>query len=297
MWRLALLFSVCLWAGIASAQVQSLGEVSFAVPGGWEYEGQTSADSATLSITLDGQVVALAVFQPLRSSGNPDTDFRAAWAKVVRSMEPPEPIYEYKSLAGYQGRYGSTITSDYSHYVYLVVLEASESVIPVLVVTPNRQSFNGLEPVISLFVDGVRKLPQKAQLPKTSITIADLAGEWRNSGDSSLNYVTASGGYAGSSTVAHGASYTIASDGSYKSQFAGITNRQIVRGNSVGIVELASGMIGFRERGGKLSRYHFISYQTALNGATVLTLLGDQYEANPANVSFYGEKWVREPKQ
>jgi len=47
----------------------------------------------------------------------------------------------------------------------------------------------------------------------------------------------------------------------------------------------------------KLSRYHFISYQTALNGATVLTLLGDQYEANPANVSFYGEKWVREPKQ
>ena len=103
--------------------------------------------------------------------------------------------------------------------------------------------------------------------------------------------------YAGSSTVAHGASYTIASDGSYKSQFAGVTNRQIVRGNSVGTVQLGPGTIGFRERVGKLSRYHFISYQKALNGATVLTLLGDQYEANPANVSFYGEKWVREPKR
>ncbi|MCA1817276.1 MAG: hypothetical protein LC746_12955, partial [Acidobacteria bacterium] len=171
------------------------------------------------------------------------------------------------------------------------------SVLPVLVVTPDRQTFNSLEPVVSLFLDGVRQLPLKAQAPKTSVTIADLVGEWRSGGDSSLDYVTPSGAYAGSSTVAHGASYIIAADGSYKSQFAGVANRQIVRGGGVGTVELGSGIIGFRERGGKLSRYRFVSYQTALNGATVLTLLADQYEANAANVSFYGEKWVREPKQ
>ena len=210
-------------------------------------------------------------------------------------MQPPEPIYEHKSLAGYQGRYGSTNTDDNSHYVHLYVLEAGESVIPVLVVTPDRQSFNSLEPIISLFVEGLRQLPLKAQPPKSSITIADLAGEWRSSGDSSLNYVTSSGAYAGSSTVAHGVSYAIAANGSYKSQFAGITNRQIIRSNSAGTVELGPGTIGFRERGGKLSRYHFVFYQTALNGATVLTLLGDQYEVTSANLSFYGEKWVREP--
>lgn len=300
--RFAVLFSVLLLAGGAvaggaAAQVQTFGEVSFVVPDGWDYGVEASGDHATLSTLQNGQVVALAVFRPLRSIGNPDNDFRAAWAKVVRSMQPPEPVYEHKSLAGYQGRYGSTNTNDYSHYVHLYVLEAGESVIPVLAVTPNRQSFNSLEPVISLFVEGVRRLPLKAQPPKASITVADLVGEWRSSGDSSLNYVTSSGAYAGSSTVAHGVSYTIASDGSYKSQFAGIANRQIIRSNSVGTVELASGSIGFRERGGKLSRYHFVSYQTALNGATVLSLLGDQYEATPANVSFYGEKWVREPKQ
>jgi len=293
---LAVLFFVLLGAAGAAAQVQSFGEVSFAVPDGWEYSAEASGDHATLSIAENGQVIALAVFRPLRSSGNPDTDFRAAWAKDVRSMQPPEPIYEYKSLAGYQGRYGSTNTPDNAHYVYLCVLEAGESVIPALVITPDRQSFNSLEPIISLFVEGVRQLPLKAQAPKTNITIADLVGEWRSSGDSSLDYVTSSGAYAGSSTVAHGASYTIASDGSFKSQFAGIANRQIIRGNSAGRVELGPGTIGFRERSGKLSRYHFISYQTALNGATVLTLLGDQYEASPANVSFYGEKWVREPR-
>ena len=295
--RFAVLFCVFLFAEGAAAQVQSFGEVSFAVPDGWDYGIEASGDHATLSVAQNGQVIALAVFRPLHSSGNPDNDFRAAWAKDVRSMQPPAPIYEHKGLAGYQGRYGSTNTDDNSHYVHLYVLEAGENAIPVLVVTPDRQSFNMLEPVISLFVEGVRQLPLKAQLPKTSITIADLAGEWRSSGDSSLNYVTSSGAYAGSSTVAHGVSYTIAADGSYKSQFAGISNRQIIRSNSVGTVELGAGTIGFRERGGKLSRYHFVSYQTALNGATVLTLLGDQYEANPANVSFYGEKWVREPKQ
>lgn len=295
--RFALLLTLSLFAVGADAQVRSFGELSFVVPDGWEYGVEPSADYATLSTSQNGQAVALAVFRPLRSTGNPDSDFRAAWAKVVRSMQVPEPIYEHKSVAGYQGRYGSTNTADGSHYVHLYVLEAGESVIPVLVIPPDRQSFNSLEPVISLFVEGVRRLPLKAQPPKTSITIADLVGEWRSSGDSSLNYVTPSGAYAGSSTVAHGVSYTIASDGSYRSQFAGVTNRQIVRGHSVGTVELGAGTIGFRERGGKLSRYHFLSYQTALNGATVLSLLADQYEVNAANVSFYGEKWVREPKQ
>jgi hypothetical protein len=97
--------------------------------------------------------------------------------------------------------------------------------------------------------------------------------------------------------VAHGVSYTIAADGSYKSQFAGVTNRQIVRGKSAGMLALGSGTIGFRERNGNLSRYHFVSYQTALNGATVLTLLADQYEVSSSNLSYYAEKWVREPKQ
>jgi hypothetical protein len=297
MLRFALLMSLLIFASGVDAQVQSFGDVSFAVPAGWEYSAEPSGDHATLSFGQNGQLfVAVAVFRPLRPSGNPDSDFRAAWAKDVRSMQPPEPIYEHKSLAGYQGRYGSTNTEDNNNYVHFYALEAGESVIPVLVITPNRQTFNNLEPTISLFVDGVRLLPLKAQPPKITLTIADLVGEWRSGGDSSIDYVTPSGAYAGSSTVAHGASYIIASDGSYKSQFAGIANRQIIRGGSVGTVELGPGIIAFRERG-KVSRYHFISYQTALNGATVLTLLGDQYEASAANISFYGEKWVREPKR
>jgi hypothetical protein len=295
--RLAVLFCVFLFAGSVVAQVESLGDVSFALPKSWEYSADTSGKRATLSFALNGQVIALAVFRPLRSNGNADADFRFAWSNTVRTLQVPEPIYEHQSLAGYQGRYASTNTPDNSNYVWLYALETGNSVIPVLVITPNRQAFNTLEPTFSAFVDGVRQLPLKAEAPKTSITIGDLAGEWRSSGDSSLDYVTPSGAYAGSSTVAHSTSYVISPDGIFKSQFAGVANRQIIRGNSVGTVELAAGMISFRERGGKVSRYHFVNYQTAVNGNTVLTLLGDQYTPDAASIGGYAEKWVREPRK
>jgi len=42
----------------------------------------------------------IAVFTPLTSSGNAAADFTAAWTQVVRSMAPPEPIYDYTSPAG-----------------------------------------------------------------------------------------------------------------------------------------------------------------------------------------------------
>src|SRR5207244_1791153 len=147
--------------------------------------------------------VVLAFFRPLRSGGNPDNDFRAAWTKVVRSMQPPEPIYEHKSLVATRvataARTLPTAATTCTYMRWRPARMCSECCL----VTPNRQSFNTLEPLILLFVDGVRQLPLKSQTPKTSITIADLVGEWRSSGDSSLSYVTSSGAYAGSSTMLH----------------------------------------------------------------------------------------------
>ena len=291
---------ISVYALTASAQVQTLGEVSFAVPEGWEYEHPSGNDRATLSFSQDGNVWAMAVFKPLHSSGNPEADFRSAWAQDVRSMDAPEPIYDHNGTAGYSGRYGSTNTPDGAHYVYMCVLEAGQSAIPVLVVAPNRQAFNQLEPAILEFIEGVRIAPAKAQPAKKSITIADLVGEWHSGGESSVNYVDShSGAYAGSSTVAHGAGYTIASDGSFTFRFAGLSNRQIIREQGSGTVELTPGFIAFHEKGtNHITRYHFISYQSAINGSTVLTLLGESYPAEAANISFYGERWIREaPKK
>ena len=57
---------------------------------------------------------------------------------------------------------------------------------------------------------------------------------------------------------------------------------------------MGQGFVSFREAGeGRVTRYHIISYQTALNGATVLTLLTDSYEPTGVNIAYYGEKWIR----
>ena len=149
--------------------------------------------------------------------------------------------------------------------------------------------------MISEFVEGVRSGPVKAQVPKANITIADLVGEWHTGGDSSVNYVDSNtGAYAGSSTVAHSAGYVIAANGTFTQQFAGISNRNIIRGKSAGTVELTPEFIVFREKpGNRVTRYRFVSYQTAVNGSTVLTLLPGDYEMTAANISFYAEKWTR----
>ena len=115
----------------------------------------------------------------------------------MRSMAPPEPIYDHTSPVGYSGRYGSVYTPDGSHYVHLYLLEARSSAIPVLVVTVDRRTFNDLQSAISLFVEGVRRAPLRAEPVKTTVALADLVGEWRSGGESSVNYVTSSGAYAG----------------------------------------------------------------------------------------------------
>jgi len=278
----------------ASAQVQSLADLSFAVPPGWQYEAPVSADRATMTLGSGDDVAVIAIFKALHASGNAEGDFTAAWAQVVRSMPAPEPIYSYTAAAGYSGAYGSTYTADGSHYVWLYLLEAGPAAVPVLVVTGNRRMFDDLQSPISQFVEGVRRAPLRAEAVKTTITLADLIGEWRSGGESSVSYVTPSGAYAGSSTVAHAATYVIAADGSFTDRYAGVTNRQTVRGQGSGRVELGQGFVSFREAGeGRVTRYHIISYQTALNGATVLTLLTDSYEPTGVNIAYYGEKWIR----
>ena len=284
-------------ATAAASQVQNIGDVTFPVPPGWRFE-QPSGDQFVSMVRGSGDTTSvIAVFKPLRAGGNTDADFRAAWAEVVRSMPAPEPIYSHTSSVGYAGAYGATTTDDGSHYVHLYVLEAGASAIPVLVVTVNRRTFDEQLPGVSLCVEGVRLAPLRAEPVKTGVALADLAGAWGSGGESSVSYVTPSGAYAGSSTVAHGQTYVIAPDGGFTYSFAGVANRQTVRGHGDGRVEVADSFLTFREPSQhRVTRYHIIAYQTALNGATVLTLLSDAYEPTGVNVAFYGEKWIRAGK-
>jgi hypothetical protein len=286
---------ILLCAIVAGAQVQSVGDVSFPTPDGWLYQQHPGDDHASLTLSQGGGYWVLAVYKAMRASGNAEQDFRAAWTKIAPHDPVPEPIYDHRSLVGYQGKYASQYTGDQQHYVWLYVLQSGRGAIPVLVITQNRQMFNAMQPMVLQVVEGVRQAGDKASPLKTTITLADLAGEWETGGESSLNYVdSATGAYAGSSTVAHGATYVIAANGSYTYKLAGVTGGRVVRDQGAGTVQLNNEFIVFRDRAkGTTSRYRFVSYQTAVNGATVLTLLTDNYEMSADAVSAYGEKWTR----
>lgn len=275
----------------ASPEVHALGDVSFAVPPGWRYEPPPSGDRpATVVLGSGDDAVRVSVFRPVHPSGNAETDFRDAWTQLLGDT-PAEPVYSYASPVGYSGTYGGFAETPYRRFY---VLEAGSAAVPVLAVSRDRATFDDHSVAISVFIEGIRHAPLRAEPVKTTITLADLAGEWTSGGESSVNYVTSSGTYAGSSTVAHGATYVIASDGSYTYRFAGVTNRQIVRGEGGGRVELGEGTLTFREPAqNRVERYSIIAYQTALSGVTVLTLLDAQYPTTGANVAYYGEKWIR----
>ncbi|PYT65160.1 MAG: hypothetical protein DMG39_30030 [Acidobacteria bacterium] len=299
MFRFALPLIVWLYAFAAFAQVETIGDVSFAVPDGWKYEYSPGDDFATMMLTKGDRYWVIAIYKARRSSGDAEADFSSAWTKIAPHAPVPEPIYDHTASAGYSGKYGS-IWIDDNRFAWLYLLETGQGAIPVLVVTRDRHAFDDLLPVISQVVEGVRIGREKAQPAKTNVTLADLVGQWHSGGDSSLNYVdSATGSYAGSSIVAHGEGYNIASDGSYTFRFAGISNRQIVRDRGSGTVEVTKEFIVFREKGtNRVTRYRTVSYQPAINGSTVLTLLQETYEPTGANIGFYGEKWVRDaPKK
>jgi hypothetical protein len=281
----------------ASAQVQSLGDVSFVVPTGFSYEQKPGANSATMGIAC-GQVHCLIViYQALPLTEPVDKAFFAAvWAQLItRPLHDPLPngsLGEHRSVSGYPGR--EMLGGGRTHFVTLTVLETGKNVIPIVILGPNG-AYQQVYDIVNRFLDGVRVGAVKAQPPKTTITMADLVGEWSNDFAGSTTYVNRySGAYAGSSIVAGGSGYTIAADGRYTFVFQGINNGEIIRDKGSGRVELTEGHIIFRDRDGKHYRdYCFIRSEVAPDGSTILTLLEAQCPATSNAINSQGTKWMR----
>jgi hypothetical protein len=278
-----------------------LGDLSFVVPERWKYEQDSRSDVATITASDGRDYCALLIVPPLAKSNNLDRDFVTAWKRfitpVLHDPLPDSSMYEHRSRSGYSGRLnGSTSPGrGQQRWVGLFLLETETKAIPVVVVASTNAIYLHLYDTVVAFLDSIRIGSGKAQPPKTRISIADLVGEWETGSSGSHGYVNRStGAYAGSLTITTGWGYAIAADGSYTSVSVGMMNGMYSRSQARGRVEFTNGEIVFREHGADRStRYRFIKYETAPDGSTVLTLLPAVYEATPANISFYGEKWNR----
>jgi len=300
-WALAWLLLIAT-ATSAVAQVQTVGDVSFAVPEGWTYQGST--DGGLMLLKQGTNFWIISVHAPRPASGNPNVDFKTAWQSVVttvpdfqRSLPGYDPYETNKTLLGYPGKYYDANSDSGKMYARLYTLETGKLVVPVMVLTVNRQVLDALNHIVEAVVSSVRLAPLKASPIRNTLTMADVVGEWHaGMANARMFYDRYTGAYAGSSTTAYSARYTIAGNGAYTYEMGGLWNSRPVQDKDTGTVELGGDLITFKGRNHE-QKYHFVNFQTAIDGSMVMTVLPGQEDPAKANVSFLQQQLVREPKK
>jgi hypothetical protein len=301
-WALFLLLSVFAFAASAFAQVQTVGDVSFAVPEGWTY--QAAGDGGLMLLKQGQNFWIITVHAPRPTSGNPNADFKTAWQSVLstvpdfkNSLPGYDPYAINNKVLGYPGKYYDGNSDSGKMYARLYALETGKVVVPVVVVTVNRQVLDALNHIVEAVVGSVRVSPLKASPIRNTISLADLVGEWHaGSAFSKTYYDRYNGAYAGSSTTAYSARYQVAGNGTFTYEMGGLWNDRPVQDKDAGTVVLGGDLIIFKGRDHE-QKYHFINFQTAIDGSTVLMLLPGQEDPAKANISFLQQQMVRDAKK
>ena len=292
----ASLLVFCLLAVTLHAQVQTVGDVSFAVPDGWNY--QHGADFGSMVMKSGQNFWLIAVYTPMAASGDATTDLRTAWKRIVLAGPdyqgyPLLPFYDITHTVGYPGKRADASSLNRATYTRLYVLEAGRSFVPVVAVSNDGLVLNSLEYLANAVLGSVRLAPMRAAPIKTSLTLADLAGDWQSGLANSISsYNGSTGAYQGTSNSFVGAGYHIAANGTFTYRMSGVINNQSAGDADVGVVELGGAFVTFHGRS-HVVRYRFLNLQQALDGSMVLTFLPPAEDPSRINFIRDGEMWSR----
>jgi hypothetical protein len=286
----------------AFAQVQTVGDLSFAVPEGWSYQGST--DGGVMLLKQGTNFWIITVHAPRPASGDQNANFKSAWKAVVSSVpqfSKSLPGYDPYSLSnkmlGYPGKYYEGDSDNGQMHIRLYTLETGRAVIPVMVLTPSRQVLDALNHIVEAVVSSVRLAPLKASPIRNTISLADLVGEWHmGSAFAKTYYDRYTGAYAGSSNTFYSSRYQVAGNGTFTYEMGGVWNDRPVKDKDAGTVELSGDLVVFRGRNHE-QKYHFINFQSAIDGSTVLMLLPGQEDPAKANITAFQQQLVREAKK
>lgn len=265
---------ICFSLAVASAQVQTVGDVSFAVPDGWQY--QQGPDFGAMTLKTGDRFWLVAVYSAMPSSGDPNADFKTAWKRAVFPLPdygkmPGYDPYTTSKMVGYSGTYYDASSATNTSYTRLYVLETGKAFIPVSFTSNNRGVLDSMSHNERAITGSVRLAPLKASPIKFSLTVSDLVGYWTAGIVTSIGYYNSSGQYNGSSLTAVNYGYTIASNGTYTYKFGGLMNNRPTSDEDSGVVELQGEFVTFKGHR-RVTRYRFVSLQEALDGSTVLAL-------------------------
>jgi hypothetical protein len=286
----------CFLAVTLHAQVQSVGDVSFAVPDGWTY--QQGVDFGGMVLKAGQNFWGMAVYTPMAGSGDPTVDLQAAWKRIVLvgpdyQSYPLLPFYDITNTVGYPGKRADASSLSRATYTRLYVLETGTRFIPVVAISNDGMVLNSLEYLANAVIGSVRLAPMKASPIKTSLTLADLAGDWQSGLANSIDTHNGSAGSSqGTSNSFIGAGYHIAANGAFTYKMGGVINNGSASDADAGVVELSGPFVTFHGRS-HVVRYRFLNIQQALDGSTVLTLLPPAEDPSTLNFIRDGEMWSR----
>jgi len=259
-----------------SGQVQTVGDVSFAVPSGWIY--QPASGFGAMMFKAGNNYWGIAVYPSMRSTGDATRDLQTAWQRILLAGGQYQglPLLPYPDIAhcvGYGGKRADASSVNRAAYSRLYVLETGAAFIPVVATSNDGMVLNSQEHVANAVLGSVRLAPLKAAPIKTSLTLPDLAGDWKSGLASSIDYHdTSSGRYQGTSNSFVGAGYHVEANGAFTYRMNGVINNNRTGDSDSGVVELGGEFITFKGRN-HVVRYRFLNVQHALDGSTVLTLL------------------------
>ena len=175
-----------------NAGVQTMGDISFAVPDGWTYTA--GPDYGAMVLKADKNYWVMAAYTPMVSSGDAERDLRIAWQRIVLAGRDYQgfPLLPYTTIAhtvGYPGKRADASSLNRATYTRLYVLEAGKSFIPVVAVSNDGMVLNTMEHIANVFLGSVRLAPLKASPVKSTLTLADMAGDWKSGLGNSINYL------------------------------------------------------------------------------------------------------------
>lgn len=277
--------------------------VSYNVPDGWKAAAQS--DHIQLSYREGTpRYLIVGIYRSQPASGNLEADFAREWREIVDSQlqtaGPPAPgqtqvgdgIPAMAGVAPATWAQGSLVVS-------LFLLDGGARVSSIVVLAADADAFKANQDRLVGFLGGVR-IPRGRNAPAAgapapppppsggkTITVADLAGDWRSSATSGTAY-----GY-GVSVVAGKAVYHISRDGSYTYESQGYSTVGGSRSyTEAGMFSIDSeGAIVITPKGKDPKRYHFIDWKET-DDDTILTLL--HWEDKDL---MYADHWARPRKK
>jgi hypothetical protein len=162
---------ICLSPITVSAQLQSVGQVSFLIPNGWTYDQKNNnPDIAIISAFFETKrLCSLIIGQPVPRSRNPEAGFANAWNEIITPITHyrfrADLISEHTSVAGYSGKVAGVVSESNQQFYALFMLQSGTKDIPVTVVARTYPIYRLAIGDISRLLDSIRLVSVGPQAP------------------------------------------------------------------------------------------------------------------------------------